>query len=112
MIRGAGKVKGYLSYLKSPEFIAVASAIILTPILSSFLVPLVGRIPVLGSYPLVTVIVASLILFWIAKAIGGMYTRAILVGVAGGMIITAFMGTSIGQNFVGRISATVGSATG
>ena len=112
MIKGGAKVKGFLNYLKSPEFVAVGSAIILTPIISSFLLPLVRRIPAIGNHEIAVVIVASLIIFWIAKMIGGMYIKAILIGTAGGLLISSFLTTGFGQRFTSRLSATVGSATG
>ena len=105
------RIGGFISYIKSPEFIAVASAIIVTPMVASFLLPLIRRIPVIGSHPTGSVLVAALVVFIIGKWLRGALIRAILIGVSGGLVINALMATSFGQRFVGRISSTVSSAT-
>ena len=106
------KLSGFLGYLKSPEFIAVGSAIIITPIIAGFLLPLLRRIPFIGQRPLFTVLAAALLMFILAKWVRGTYAKAILIGVAGGFVINAFISSGAGQRLIGRLSTTVAGVTG
>ena len=100
------KLGGFLGYLKSPEFIAVGAAIIVTPIVAGYLLPLLGRIPFIGTRPVFTLIAAAVIMFLLAKWVKGTYAKAVMIGIAGGFSINAFVSSSIGQRVIGRISAS------
>lgn len=102
-----GSINGFMGFLTSPEAIAVASAIILTPFIAGYILPLVSRIPVIGNYGTVTLLVAALIVFLIAKWVGGGFLRSIFLGAAAGMVINAFAASTFGRGIIKRFGSAV-----
>lgn len=103
-----GSIKGFTGFLFSPEAIAVASATLLTPFISRYILPLVSSIPVLGSNPALALIISAVIVFMIARFVGGTILRPILLGVAAGMAINAIISTQFGQRAIRQVSRVAG----
>jgi len=103
-----GSVKGFTGFLTSPEALAVGAAIILTPFISRYILPSVSNIPVLGSNPAIALFVSAIIVFIIAKFVGGMILRPLLFGVAAGMAINAIISTQFGQRAIQQVSRVAG----
>ena len=102
-----GSLNGFMDFLTSKEAIAVASAIIVTPFISGYILPLVTRLPVIGQYGTLALIVAALIVFLIAKWVGGGFLRSIFLGAAAGMVINAFANSGLGKGILSRFGAAV-----
>lgn len=100
----AANLKGFTNFVTSGETIAVASAIFLTPVVSRFIVPLLGNIPYLNQHPTIVLVIASLIVFMIAKATSGTI-RSIILGAAAGLFINAIASTGVGATLIGRLQA-------
>lgn len=101
MIRGTTmKVRkgigGFTSFIFSDVAVVAFSAVVLTPIVAAWVVPMLYRIPFLQNYPTITLIVAAIIIFFIAGMFSGLL-RAIVTGVAAGLALNAFQGSAIGQ---------------
>lgn len=105
--KSTGAVRGYMGFLTSPQAISAGSAMILTPIVSRYIVPLVGRIPVLARWRSAVLIVSAIIVFMVAKFFGGLL-QAVLLGAAAGLTINAFNASGVGQRVLGRIHAIAG----
>ena len=102
-----GSLNGFMDFLTSKEAIAVASAIIVTPFIAGYILPLVSRLPVIGGYGTVALLVAALIVFIIAKWVGMGLLRSILLGACAGMVINALAASSIGKGILSRFGAAV-----
>lgn len=107
MLRGkvGSSVNGFMSFVTSREAIAVASAVILTTFVSNYILPLVGRIPVIGANPTIALLAAAVIVFIVARFIGNGVLRSILLGVVAGMTINAILTTSFGRGIASRFGA-------
>jgi len=103
-----GSIRGFTGFLTSPEAIAVASATLLTPFISRYILPLVSSIPVLGSNPAVALLISALIIFMLARFVGGSILRPILLGAAAGMAINALISTQFGQRAIRQVSRVAG----
>lgn len=103
-----GSIKGFTGFLFSPEAIAVASATLLTPFISRYILPLVASLPVLGANPAVALLISALIVFMLARFIGGSILRPILLGAAAGMAINALISTRFGQRAIQSVSRVAG----
>ena len=114
VLKGTGRrLSNFTGYIRSPEFVAVAAAIVITPIVAGFILPLIRRIPVIGSRPVFALVAAAFIMFLIGATIGGgMYVKAIFIGLAGGFLINAFTSTGFGQNLIGRFTSSVRAVAG
>ena len=104
MLRGkvGGSINGFMSFITSREAIAVASAVVLTTFVSNYILPLVGRIPVIGRNPTIALLAAAVIVFIIARFIGNGILRSVLLGVVAGMTINAILTTSFGRGIASR----------
>lgn len=94
---------GFTSFVFSPESIAVFSAVVITPVISRHLLPLIQRVPLLNSNLTISLIVAAVITFVVAKFFMG-FIRSLLLGVAAGFALNAFQQSSVGQNLLARAS--------
>jgi len=91
--RGLG---GFTSFIFSDVAVVAFSAVILTPIVAAWVVPMLYRVPFLQNYPTITLLVAAIIIFFVAGMFKGLL-RALVTGVAAGLALNAFQGSSIGQ---------------
>jgi len=94
---------GFTGFIFSNETVAVFSAVVISPVVSRHLLPLIQKIPVLNSNITVSLAVAALVVFVVAKFFMG-YIRSILLGVAAAFVLNAFQQSSVGQNLLARAS--------
>lgn len=102
-----GSVNSFVGFLTSKEAVAVASAMIITPFIAGYILPLVQKIPVIGNYGTITLLVGALIVFLIAKWVGNGFMRSIFLGAAAGMVINAFAASRFGGGIIKRFGAAV-----
>jgi len=104
-----GSISGFAGFLTSKESVAVASAIILTPFIMGYIMPLISRLPIIGKYGTVALLVGALVVFLIAKWVGGGFLRSIFLGAAAGMVINAFAASTFGRGVIKRFGSVVSS---
>ena len=97
---------GFVGFLKSNEVIAVASAILITPVIMASITAIVGRVPFLRDNFAIGMIVASFILFALSAMFSGML-RAVVLGISAGVLIVGIQSTSIVQGFLGKLEEVV-----
>lgn len=107
--RAGNAIGGFTSYLSSPEALAAVGAMVFTPLIMSYIVPLVSRLPVLGGQPALALLVGAIIVFIIARYIGGGLIRSLLLGVSAGMVINAILATGVGRGIVTRLGGAIGA---
>ena len=94
----------FMEFIRSREMIAVASAILITPILLGTITAIVSRFPLLRDNVAIGLAVASFALFLIAMMFSPTgILRSIFIGVAAGTLITALQSTTFAQNILGRL---------
>ena len=104
--KSALKLGKFSSFITSAPVIAVASAIILTPIFTRYLLPIIARIPYLGEHTTLALIAVALVLFIIAGMVGMGTLKVIFLGAAAGVLINAFISSGTGVSLIGRLNAT------
>jgi len=97
------KLGGYTSFIKSNEFVAVASAVLITPVVLGMVTNLIGRLPVLRNNFAVGMIVASIIIFIIAGMFGTGMFRAVILGISAGVLLVGLQSTSFVQSALNRL---------
>jgi len=100
------KLGGFTSFIKSNEMIAVASAVLITPVVMASVTSLLSRVPFLRDNFAIGMIVASLVIFIISSMVGGVI-RSILLGISAGVLLVGIQSTSIAQNLLGRLEGAV-----
>jgi len=106
-------VGGFTKFLTGDTVILVASAIFLTPLTLGLVGGLGARLPIVGSNITLLFIIASIIVFMLAGAVGGMLKgklRPALLGISIGLVFNAFVSTQFGNRLVGRLRP--GSSSG
>lgn len=83
------KLDDFQKFIMSPEIVAVASAIIVTPFIMGFVTQFIDSIPFLRDHVTIGLVVSAFIIFILASKIKSMMLRAVAIGVAGGLLITA-----------------------
>lgn len=81
------KLNEFQSFVMSPEIIAVASAVIVTPMLLGSIEGLIERVPLLKDHITIALIVVGFVVFIIASKLHGI-PKFIIIGIAGGLLIT------------------------
>jgi len=97
------KLGGYTSFIKSNEFVAVASAVLITPVVLGMVTSLIGRLPFLRNNFAVGMIVASIIIFIIAGMFGTGMLRAVVLGISAGVLLVGLQSTSFVQSALNRL---------
>jgi hypothetical protein len=100
------KLGGFTSFIKSNEMIAVASAVLITPVVMASVTSLLSRVPFLRDNFAIGMIVASLVIFILSSMIGGI-ARPILLGISAGVLLVGIQSTQIAQNLLGRLEGAV-----
>ena len=100
------KIGGFTSFIRSNEMIAVASAILITPIVMASVTSIISRFPFLRDNFAIGMLVASLAIFIIAGMLSGML-RAIALGISAGVLLVGIQSTTIAQNLLGRLEGAV-----
>ena len=73
--------------VKSPEVVAVASSVFITPLIQPFINRFIQRIPFLRNHATVALVLVGLVIFLIASRIKSGLLRAVAIGVAGSLFI-------------------------
>jgi len=97
------RLAGYADFIKSNEFVAVASAVLITPVVLGLVTSLIGRLPFLRNNFAIGMIVASIIIFIIAGMFGSGTLRAIVLGVSAGVLLVGLQSTSFVQSALNRL---------
>lgn len=92
----------FTEFIKSKEVIAVGAAILITPVLLSTITAVVSRFPLLRDNFAIGLAIAAFVIFLISSMFSGM-PRAIILGVAAGVLITAIQSTSFAQEILARL---------
>ncbi len=82
-------VDRFTKFLTSNEMIAVASAIIVTPLLLKSIESVISRFPVLRNNFTIGLLVAAFFLFVLAGLVPSGMLRSVVLGVSAGVVITA-----------------------
>lgn len=98
------KLEKFTSFVKSNEMIAVASAVLITPVVLGTVTALISRFPLLRDNFAIGLIVAAFFIILLAAMIPNRMIKSIVLGVAAGTLITAFQSTTLAQNLLGRLS--------
>ena len=98
-------IASFKEFVQSKELIAVGAAILITPVLLATIQQVISRFPLLRDNLAVGLVLAGFVIFLIAGMFaGGMpKVRALLVGVAAGVLITGIQASSLGQQFFTRL---------
>ena len=83
------KFDDFTKFLRSPEIIAVASAIIITPFLIAGVENFLDNVPFLRDHVTIGLVLTAFVIFILSSKIRNMTFRAVAIGVAGGLLITA-----------------------
>ena len=83
------KFDDFQKFLLSPEIVAVASAIIVTPFIIGFVENFVGSVPFLRDHVTIGLVLGAFVIFILASKIKNTTFRAVAIGVAGGLLISA-----------------------
>ena len=81
-------VSKFQSFLTSKEFIAVGSAVVITPLILNQVRSIVARTPLLQRNFTIGMVLIGFVIFIIAFMVSG-FPRTILIGVGAGVAITA-----------------------
>jgi len=101
-----GGDKGFMGFIKSNEVIAVASAILITPVIMASITAIISKVPLLRDHFAIGMLVASFIIFALSAMMTGML-RAVLLGISAGVLIVGLQSTSIVQGFLGKLEEVV-----
>jgi hypothetical protein len=88
MVLGISKATGALgSLIKAPETIAIATSVLLVPIVQPFIDSIIARIPFLNSHRTLALIVAGVFIFIVASKVRSNIFRSVVIGIAGSLFI-------------------------
>ncbi len=96
------RVNQFTSFIKSKEMIAVASAVLITPVILATVTALISRVPFLRDNFAIGMIVGSLAIFIIASMVGGI-ASTILLGISAGVLLVGIQSTSFAQSLLNRL---------
>lgn len=96
------KTDNFVSFIKSNEMIAIASAILITPLVLSLVTSLISRVPFLRDHFAIGMLIASLAIFVLASMSSGAI-RAVLLGISAGVLLVGIQSTTIAQNLLNRL---------
>jgi len=97
------RVAQFTNFVRSPEFVAVASAVLITPVILGLVTSLISRIPLLRNNFAVGMLVASIIIFIIASMFSEGLMRAVLLGISAGVLLVGIQSLTFAQNLLNRL---------
>lgn len=97
------KVGGFTNFIQSNEFIAVASAVLITPVILGIVTNLISRVPLLRNNFAIGMLVASILIFILAGMFGSGMLRSVLLGVSAGVLLVGIQSTTIAQSLLNRL---------
>ena len=100
------RIAGFMDFLKSKEMIAVASAVLITPVILAFVTSLISRVPFLRDNFAIGMIVGALIIFIIASMVGGIF-RSVMLGISAGVLLVGIQSTSFAQGLLNRLGGII-----
>ena len=92
----------FTGFIKSNEFIAVASAVLFTPVILGSVNALISRFPVIRDNFAIGMAVAAFLIIIIAGMLSG-FLRSIVLGLAAGVLLTGIQSTTAAQGLLGRL---------
>lgn len=96
------QVGKFFDFIKSNEFIAVGSAVLLTPVILGSVNAIISKFPVIRDNFAIGMAVAAFLIIIIAGMLSGIM-RSVVLGLAAGVLLTAFQSTSVAQGLLGRL---------
>lgn len=88
MVLGISQAGGALGKLvKSPETIAIATSVMLVPIVQPFIDGIIAKIPFLNRNRTIGLIVAGVFIFLVAAKVKSQIFRSVVIGIAGSLFI-------------------------
>jgi len=96
------RLGGFMEFLKSKEMIAVASAVLITPVILATVTGLLSRVPFLRDNFAIGMLIGSLLIFIIASMVGGML-RSVLLGISAGVLLVGIQSTTFAQGLLNRL---------
>jgi len=97
------KTQSFVTFLKSKEMIAVASAILITPVILATVTALLSRVPFLRDNFAIGMLIASLAIFLIASMFSGSMFQPVLLGISAGVLLVGIQSTTFAQNLLNRL---------
>lgn len=101
------KLGGFRSFVTSKEFIAVASAVLITPVVLTTVTALISRAPFLRDHFAIGMLIASIALFILSSMLGDGLLRAVALGISAGILLVGVQSTTIAQNLLNRLGGIV-----
>lgn len=96
------RISGFMDFLKSKEMIAVASAVLITPVVLATVTSLISRVPFLRDNFAIGMVVGALIIFAIASMVGGIF-RSVMLGISAGVLLVGIQSTTFAQSLLNRL---------
>lgn len=99
-------VGGFKGFITSDIVIVAASAIFLTPLTLGLVAGIGGKIPGVGNNITLILLIASIVVFMLSGAVGGMLRgklKPVLLGISVGLFFNAFTSTQVGNRLVNRL---------
>lgn len=100
------KIGGFKGFITSDVMFVVIGAVFLTPITLGIVAGLGGKIPGIGNNITLILLIASIVVFLLAGAVGEMIKgklRPVLLGISIGLLFNAFTSTQVGNRLVNRL---------
>jgi len=100
------RISGFMDFLKSKEMIAVASAVLITPVVLASVTSLISRVPFLRDNFAIGMIIGALIIFIIASMVGGIF-RSVMLGISAGVLLVGIQSTTFAQSLLNRLGGII-----
>lgn len=97
------KLDDFKAFVMSKEIVAIGSAILVTPMLLTGIESVIARFPVFKDHITLALTIAAFVIFIFATKVKGIF-GAVLVGIAGGVLITGltpYFETTLGKLRIG-----------
>jgi len=96
------RLGGFMEFIKSKEMIAVASAVLITPVVLATVTSFLSRVPFLRDNFAIGMLVGALIIFIISSMVGGIL-RSVLLGISAGVLLVGIQSTTFAQSLLNRL---------
>jgi len=96
--------KSFTNFITSNEMIAVASSILVTPLILGSVASLGSNLPVIGNNVWAVLLIASFIVFGLSSMVPAGMLRSVVIGVAGGLFINFLITNPLTGRFFNRIA--------
>ncbi len=96
------RLGGFMDFIKSKEMIAVASAVLITPVVLATVTSLISRVPFIRDNFAIGMVIGSLVIFIIASMVGGVF-RSVMLGISAGVLLVGIQSTTFAQGLLNRL---------